>query len=705
LANADNQAFNYSLGNGNDALNLAISASNLAAAGTGTREDFVLNINAGIGDDVISTAIVNDSGANGQNATLAAGVDTTPWYVNSTLNANLNINAGSGNDTVNTLGSGNWKITLGDGNDTYYADNTAGKAQWVFNTADQTTPNGVETERAIDNLVSDTSNRYISVNDANFGGGLGRGADEYSGLYGLKLRVAFSDVSTTTPGTYFSGVIDVPTASDKFVVTDLNINQAIKKAINEDPVLSKLLKATDGPANTLVVTSLSDGRHVNASDLQVEFAIPTTADAGDVNAWRAAIGASDTWDANALQQGRLAAFNQLIDKASGYATSITAAASAFDTAGPNPGTGYSAWYTSNTTTNGGDYRAAFANDGSTAIAGNNSTAVSDNTIDAGAGTDVIVLSTGGQSNDTIKWTGFGNGVDTIVNFDTSTAAATLTAAKYSLTVTQTTAVDGVTESGDFVVTLPGLGAPFTLSYTVPTWTTDIQAATSITTDLQAALNAQFGVGVWTVDNTGGTSATITVTQVTPAYVPGIGDASLSETFNVDGDYGYTLITSIQASSNFLGDDWLDFTSYGAKWLGAATLDTDGTGFVLNDWSVANDRVGAHTNVLSAASQNLSGVVVVNTTPLLKGDGHLHTGDQYITLTRPAATSTTDLNSHSTTQYKIELWTVNGDVADAYLKTTTDARDTAVLIGYVDVGQAIDGAASTQGVLAHIDYIV
>jgi len=55
--------------------------------------------------------------------------------------------------------------------------------------------------------------------------------------------------------------------------TTLQINQAIKDAINEDSVLSKLLVATDGPANTLVITSLIDGRMVEA-DLAVKLEGP-----------------------------------------------------------------------------------------------------------------------------------------------------------------------------------------------------------------------------------------------------------------------------------------------------------------------------------------------------------------------------------------------------------------------------------------------
>jgi hypothetical protein len=721
LANADNQAFNYSLGNGNDALNLAISASNLAAAGTGTREDFVLNINAGIGDDVISTAIVNDSGANGNGAVLQAPAnEQTPWYINSTLNANLNIDAGAGNDVVNTLGSGNWKVNLGAGNDTYYADNTAGKAQWVFNTANQTTAvtpvartiTGAGLVADVD-LPSDTNNGYIFVNDGIGAANAGRGGNETSGLYGLKLRVAFNDVSLATAnalpdpqgqGTYFSEVIEVPTATDsKYRVTDLNINQAIKAAINGDPVLSKLLKATDGPGNTLVVTALSDGRHVNVNDLQVEFAIPTAAGA-DAAAWAAAIGGdTTTWTGGVLQEGRVAAFYNLINKGGAYTTTLGGSNSTLNNYGPNAGTGYSDWYTANPNNNS-DYKAAFANDGSADILGSNSRHTADNTIDAGTGIDVIVLSTGEFSNDTIKWTGYENGTTTVVNFDTGAdTPSTEAVLEFTLIVGAGTvwSTAGYTVNDTFTITVAGVGTTGTITAGANDPTTGAA--------VQAALDALFLGAGWSITNT--TPGTPGYTQSVPELIPGLGGFSFTKGIDVAPAqptapattlFDATTITPASITTT-LGDDWLDFTAYGAKWLGATTLGTNG--YALTTWEVTTDQVGAHTVGAVAANQGLA-TWQANNVAIYKGDLQVHTGDKYITLTRAAPTTTADPNPHSATLYKVELWTVNGNAADAYLETLvgTDVRDSAQLIGFVDLGKAIDDATTAADVLSHVDYI-
>lgn len=55
--------------------------------------------------------------------------------------------------------------------------------------------------------------------------------------------------------------------------------------------------------------------------------------------------------------------------------------------------------------------------------GSASTAESDNTVDLGAGTDVAILGTGAFSNDTVVFTGYGIGKNTIVNFEDVTAAS------------------------------------------------------------------------------------------------------------------------------------------------------------------------------------------------------------------------------------------------------------------------------------------
>jgi hypothetical protein len=59
--------------------------------------------------------------------------------------------------------------------------------------------------------------------------------------------------------------------------TDLQVNQAIKEAINSDPVLSKLLVVKDGPNRALIIESLIDG-DTAITDLAIGFArgtVPT----------------------------------------------------------------------------------------------------------------------------------------------------------------------------------------------------------------------------------------------------------------------------------------------------------------------------------------------------------------------------------------------------------------------------------------------
>ena len=111
-AAADNRGFMYDLGTNNDKLMLTISDDNLAAAGTTTREDFYLNVNGNGGNDSITTTIATGNIPH-----------TTNWYVNSKINANLTVNGGAGDDTIKTVGAGDFNINGDSGNDTVYANN------------------------------------------------------------------------------------------------------------------------------------------------------------------------------------------------------------------------------------------------------------------------------------------------------------------------------------------------------------------------------------------------------------------------------------------------------------------------------------------------------------------------------------------------------------------------------------------------------
>ena len=82
---------------------------------------------------------------------------------------------------------------------------------------------------------------------------LSYGRAQITNVKHLAITVQYMDfiVKVNVPGTNVgSGV----------TVTDLMINQAIKLAVNENPVLKDFLIAQDGPSGTLIVMSKVDGR-------------------------------------------------------------------------------------------------------------------------------------------------------------------------------------------------------------------------------------------------------------------------------------------------------------------------------------------------------------------------------------------------------------------------------------------------------------
>ena len=355
LSSADVIDFVYTGGTNGDTMAITIDGDVLASNSNivSGREDFTFTANGGAGDDDIIVHVTDG---------LVGGADA--WYDNQKLNANVFVNGGSGDDTILTYGAGDAIITGGEGNDTVYADNSGTKAAFVFNTLDQAL--ATSDYRLIDDLESDYNDGY--------------------NLYKADLTVTFKGLTSK---------VTVPSYAN-YKTDDLQINQAIKDAINNDAVLSKLLVATDGPANTLVVTSLIDGVMVLPTDLTVALAA-TTLTAAEADMVEAAWGVADA------------------------TVAMAAAITAFDAAG--------------------DYDTQFAESATAVtITGTDSVTTSDNTITGGLGNDVIVLGTTGlgtdadftndiglitadtvlgdqmlASNDTVVYdAAFGN--DTIVNF-------------------------------------------------------------------------------------------------------------------------------------------------------------------------------------------------------------------------------------------------------------------------------------------------
>lgn len=348
--NADNSVFQYTLGKNNDTLTLDIDAANLNATGAAARGDFELKVVGGAGDDTITTNIVNSIDGEGNTAT---------WYQNQKLNvaagAKLSVDGGDGNDTIHTLGGGDFVITGGAGNDTVYTDNSGvTKEVWAFNAV---------TGAVNNNLV-----------------GLTLGAPDL--LYKATLTVTVSGPATAgesgvivgaaTRNTIgFESTVVIPT--NGYTGNQGQVNQAIKSAINNHAVLSKLLEAKDGPDNTVVVTSKVDGN----------FA--TTDIAVNLNAVSVA-------SLSAAEKTALSAVSKTTSDAA-LQTYLNGVATTYETKNLNP---------------------------QTVVNGVDSAAASDNTITGGAGDDVIVLSTGAHSGEAIVYSGYNNGNDTVVNFTADT---------------------------------------------------------------------------------------------------------------------------------------------------------------------------------------------------------------------------------------------------------------------------------------------
>lgn len=477
---SDNVDFLYKLGTSNDSLSLAISNANLAAAGTGSREDFTLNVMGGAGNDSINTKIGT-----------GAGTATTAWYINQKDNANLTVDGGEGNDTIRTTGAGDFTIKGGSGNDTVYANNDgngtvttnsnevqtitvgtaagaagtivvdgvtvslsggaaavdaseiavalAGNAAFAAkasvavagavvtitykDTANQdavsivgapgafaaaiatTTQGGSSSTSGSATWVSNTTAGGINIDDL-----IGNGAGGSNLMNGIKLTVTYSGANTTGDSGVTSAVAAAATNGFESTVTintsnklgnNNTVNQAIKEAINGDAVLSKLLVATDGPADSLVIKSLVDGTYV-LGDLAITMTAPTTA----------ALTAMSSTELNSLQT----ALNDL-NNTSGVASSVAGVKAGLDAAVIAQTSAAAAIDGTTGTLN----ELLLAQKGGADIVGAASTSDSDNAITLGAGDDVAVLGTDDSSNDTLVFAGaFGN--DTIFNFTQNNAS-------------------------------------------------------------------------------------------------------------------------------------------------------------------------------------------------------------------------------------------------------------------------------------------
>ncbi|WP_447926415.1 DUF4214 domain-containing protein [Vreelandella sp. EE27] len=341
---ADNVNYTYQTAGGDDQISMVIQEGVLQ------REDALLNINAGNGNNVVETMIVD-----------ADGVPTS--VVNQQLNQNfgqeqVTIVTGSGDDVVRTWGAGDATIRTGAGNDVIYADNSGLIDLETGASVDGTVWEFNSTAGSDSDDASGISNSDSSLSaDAN-------GVGQTFSAFKLQAQVSFKGFESVW--------VNVPFNDGNKTTTALEINQAIKDAVNNDAVLQHLIEANDGNGNILDIVSLIDG--ANASDLDIQFRGPLQP------------GANNPGGRPQLTQGE--ADQNTIDL--GSINDIYAYSSSDDD------------------TSG--------NDNVYAGGGVDSSVESDNIINAGTGNDVIVLGTGADSNDTVVIDGvFGR--NSVVNFE------------------------------------------------------------------------------------------------------------------------------------------------------------------------------------------------------------------------------------------------------------------------------------------------
>ena len=489
----DNVAFVYTLGSGNDSLNVSIDPIALASNETivAGRHDFNFTFNGMDGNDNIQVAIhnVNASG------TAIGGIDgLSAFNYNQSLDKNVTIDGGNGDDVIRKPGAGNANLIGGAGNDVIYAENTGGSYGTYANAHIGTTASATDnlTNPSDDGIVGNDGFAKFVVNAQPdlLNDGITFPLENLRSKAPVTVNAVNAKVTVNFLG--FSKMVDIGTSAGSLsntVISDLTVNQAIKDAINNDSVLNKLLVAQDGPGHTLIVSSLIDGNMVAAAatpgvpaNLSLKITLSGTA-----------------LSASQLANTTLHQFNSVDFAAFGAASS-------------------------------GVYASPFAstNTATVLFTGADSIAASDNIITPGTGDDIVVLGTAGYrlaststnqqlnqflgSNDSVVYSGYSNGNDTIVNFDTTvTTFAPKTIGQVTPKVVADEKVTLTFSDSD--------GTPTAETITFDGVTVTLSSATTgVIPAKDVAYQFAHGFGGstnWSVTNTAGTDGTNTV-QLTHA---------------------------------------------------------------------------------------------------------------------------------------------------------------------------------------------
>lgn len=133
------------------------------------------------------------------------------------------------------------------GEDQRQLDSSAYNAVWVLNTTG--------TQVGIAGLEGATMNNDLSSGQSQFNVNVPQGST-------LQVTVSFKG---------FEATVDVDGVNGTTVSADA-VNQAIIRAVENDPVLGNLLSAKDGAGNSLIIESLINGQ-MTPGDLEISFGV------------------------------------------------------------------------------------------------------------------------------------------------------------------------------------------------------------------------------------------------------------------------------------------------------------------------------------------------------------------------------------------------------------------------------------------------
>lgn len=229
--------FTYNLSNQADVINMQVNG------GVAADRDFVLNVNAGGGNDFVNFSFAEWASDNDPLA-------PTYWIENPTDNqvinahnlGNVHLNGGSGNDTIKVWENAAVTVDGGADNDVIFVSQTVQdqNAVFVFNAVagQRGIIDTAEGAQSLDNDIQSVNN-VVTHN--------GTASTE------VLINMTFKGIDTIKVSL---GRTD---ANGDLNVTADQLNAAIIKAINNDPTVSELLVAKDGAGHSLLVESLIDG--------------------------------------------------------------------------------------------------------------------------------------------------------------------------------------------------------------------------------------------------------------------------------------------------------------------------------------------------------------------------------------------------------------------------------------------------------------